>query len=650
MQKPSFGWSGTRSSFGGSRRSSTGGRTSIGPLRVRNESGALTRSASRDRGNVGGQSSTKRRSSSTSGKPSSARKSHIPRFGLGASSVRRSSAYGTSSASYGSSGIVKDTRPLNNKEYMKQCIRTLIEFLSENGYGHALSPKQLITPTTKEIVSIFEFLFSFINYHSNLHGSNVKFEDEIPKRLKQLGYPININKSAMFTMGSPHTWPHILGAIMWLLDFVKTALSLDVESLMFQSEGFDDADDSRFLFSYLEKCYEDFMNGQDDFDTHERMLAENMKIGNHIATEDLDQLENDIRGLNAELEMLELEPDKMASLNDRKQLLQTDLKRFENYLQELESHKRSLSLRQQEKDEDFQRAVLEEKQQLEEIQHLQHIYDTQELSAADVERINREKRDLTRHVEALEKEKEEIDKQIWNEEMEISRQHEEAENHVQEYNNQARQLKLIPPTAENAHGIDYEMRTQVHNQHPDFAGIVDFAGTIKPALIQVKKQVSDAVHETQNRMISEEEACDQLMDMVNERKEEVEMFTTKLRRLEVDVESVRERTNQDCRKKQDELQELLQEVQNLKTQQQMTVEDAERDLHEFKKKCEKDAAGMDADLQSYGYFLVEATRLIFQHHSDIVEHIAKLNRKAEAMLRQAKSFQVPELNLPDPDS
>ncbi|XP_070549809.1 kinetochore protein NDC80 homolog [Ptychodera flava] len=143
---------------------------------------------------------------------------------------------------------------------------------------------------------------------------------------------------------------------MWLLDFVETALSLDVESFMFESEGFDDADDSRFLFGYLEKCYAGFLNGHDDFETHERMLAENMKIGNHIATEDLDQLENAIRTLNAELEILELESDKMASLNDRKQLLQTDLKRFENYLQEFESHKSSLSLWQQEKDEDFQRA------------------------------------------------------------------------------------------------------------------------------------------------------------------------------------------------------------------------------------------------------------------------------------------------------
>ncbi|XP_077977055.1 kinetochore protein NDC80 homolog [Glandiceps talaboti] len=642
MQKTTFG---SRGNFGlgASGRVSTGGRMSTGALRVRND-GAVTRSATKS--SLGPGSSAKRRSGT--GKPSSLRKSNIPRFGLGPTTSRRSSTYSTGGGTYANPGIVKDTRPLSNKDYMRQNIKTLLEFLSERGYHHTLSPKKLMSgPTTKDIVSIFEFLFEVMNNTCNLNGKGVKFEDEIPKRLKLLGYPVTISKSSMFNMGSPHTWPHILGAIMWLVDLIKAALHFDVESILYApTKGFDVDDemqDRKALFTFFERTYDDFMSGTDTFEVHEQQLADSMKLIGQIAPGDLDQLENEVRGLSAELEILSVEPDQLAELSNKKQLLKCDLENFKTYVHEMEAHKQSLDQRLQEKEEEFQRAELGEKQQLAEIQRLQHIYDTQEFSAADVERINREKRDLARHLETLDKEKEEVDKQMWAEEMEIAKQHEETEKHVQEYNSLARQLKLIPVTAENAHGIDYEMRSQFHNQHPDFAGI-DFNGTIKPALIQLKKQVSDAVHETQNRFISEEEGLDQLVDMTNEREEEIAMYTTKLRRLEAEIESVRERTSQDCKKKQDELQSMLQEIQTLRTEQQMTVEDAERDLTETKRRCEQRMAEMKQKLENYGLFMVEATRIVLTHHTDITEHFNRLQSNAENILEHTKAIEIPKLD------
>ena len=43
-----------------------------------------------------------------------------------------------------------------------------------------------------------------------------KMEEEIPKLLRLLGYLISISKSAMFSVGSLHTWPTLLAALTWL--------------------------------------------------------------------------------------------------------------------------------------------------------------------------------------------------------------------------------------------------------------------------------------------------------------------------------------------------------------------------------------------------------------------------------------------------
>ena len=46
-------------------------------------------------------------------------------------------------------------------------------------------------------------------------------EEEIPAIFRKLGYPFAITKSSMLTVGSPHTWPHILAALSWLRNLIE---------------------------------------------------------------------------------------------------------------------------------------------------------------------------------------------------------------------------------------------------------------------------------------------------------------------------------------------------------------------------------------------------------------------------------------------
>lgn len=107
-----------------------------------------------------------------------------------------------------------DPRPLGDKAYINSCIRQLISFLSSRGFDSALSPRTLAAPTAKEFAALCLFLFRQADENFKF-GS--KTEDDVPTVFKQLRYPFQISKSALYAVGSPHTWPSLLTALSWLV-------------------------------------------------------------------------------------------------------------------------------------------------------------------------------------------------------------------------------------------------------------------------------------------------------------------------------------------------------------------------------------------------------------------------------------------------
>lgn len=141
-----------------------------------------------------------------SGKHAGANRTHQ---GKPSSSQRRHSVY----YSNGQTPRV-DPRPLGDKAYINSCVRQLISFLSSRGFDSALSPKTLASPTAKEFAALSLFLFRQADENFKF-GS--KTEDDVPTVFKQLRYPFQISKSALYAVGSPHTWPSLLTALTWLV-------------------------------------------------------------------------------------------------------------------------------------------------------------------------------------------------------------------------------------------------------------------------------------------------------------------------------------------------------------------------------------------------------------------------------------------------
>ena len=70
--------------------------------------------------------------------------------------------------------------------------------------------------------SAWSFCVSWVQVDPHLSPKVLgKVEDDIPALYKRLRYPFQISKSALFAVGSPHTWPGLLAALAWLVELLS---------------------------------------------------------------------------------------------------------------------------------------------------------------------------------------------------------------------------------------------------------------------------------------------------------------------------------------------------------------------------------------------------------------------------------------------
>ncbi|MGH0161523.1 UNVERIFIED_CONTAM: hypothetical protein FKN15_041414 [Acipenser sinensis] len=221
--------------------------------------------------------------------------------------MSRNSAFG----GFGGAEKIKDPRPLHDKSFVQQCIRQLCEYLGENGFPSPVTVKSLQSPTSKEFLKIFSFIYSFLDPTFQMPTS--KIEEEIPRILKDLGYPFPISKSSMYSVGAPHTWPQILGGLIWLIDSVKLFDTMREQDLLFPdfSDGGIETEDgiefNKLFISYTSKSYDRFMQGADTFEEEDAEFFPKLKDLYNVDEAHLESLAEKYKILTDEVERLEKE-------------------------------------------------------------------------------------------------------------------------------------------------------------------------------------------------------------------------------------------------------------------------------------------------------------------------------------------------------
>uniref|UniRef100_A0A6U2B990 Kinetochore protein NDC80 n=1 Tax=Micromonas pusilla TaxID=38833 RepID=A0A6U2B990_MICPS len=208
-----------------------------------------------------------------------------------------------------------DPRPVGEKAFTNLCARQLISYLSTHGFSSSLSPKAMTSPTTKEFASLVSFLFKVLDENFK---SGSKFEEDITTVFKQLRYPFQISKSSLYAVGSAHTWPHLLAALIWL---VHVYIYEDEVKKVEQSKG----RDSNFL-NHTYRAYAYFLAGDDAASTtlEREFVSAQTEISRDLAN-DIQALESDNSDLHHALTEMVRKDDETVPLEKDYLLREADV-------------------------------------------------------------------------------------------------------------------------------------------------------------------------------------------------------------------------------------------------------------------------------------------------------------------------------------
>lgn len=162
---------------------------------------------------------------------------------------------------------------------------------------------------------------------------------------------------------------------------------------------------------------------------------------------------------------------------------------------------------------------------------LQAQVDAQDICPEDIDRMNADKDQLVRTLEALSQAKEEASRVFWDRELQVQKRLDTVEKLVQEYNYTAERLALIPADACNAGGHDFELVFNAHASRLDGLLTTDPKQVILPLLGSMREECHAAIHQAQDRLMSLQEGLDRLSEALVDKQEEVTQAEEKIKRI-----------------------------------------------------------------------------------------------------------------------
>ncbi|KAF3761380.1 putative kinetochore protein NDC80 [Cryphonectria parasitica EP155] len=481
-------------------------------------------------------------------------------------------------------GVPRDPRPLKDRAYQTRIGQELLDYLAQNNFElemkHVLSQNVIKSPTQKDFNYMFQWLYHRID-PSYRFLKNI--DQEVPPLLKQLRYPYEkgITKSQIAAVGGQN-WYMFLGVLHWMMQLAQMleAYSLNRYEDACLEAGVDVIGD-HITFDFLGRAYDDWLGMPEDSSEehakkalapHVEHMAEQFEASNGKYQQELQMLEAENARLLQEIEDLEKMTPDPAVLDNHHQIMEEDRVKFEEY--------NTLAVQRSEKYESRIQVLLEELEKMsqelheaeEERRGLQKVVDDQGISMADIDRMTSERERLQKGIESASQRLDEVKKKVADKEMEASRKLDDLERMVDRYNTLAYQIGLMPATAANAKGKDYELRVTV-NEGPNFTASqlkgsyadgfenerlladphtgyqpahilnLDLRGQVKNAFAALRKEISERRSASMDTMMKDYELLDNIKEAMEDKRNEVEALEHRVRAAEEEHEKTKEVTN-----------------------------------------------------------------------------------------------------------
>lgn len=476
-------------------------------------------------------------------------------------------------------GVPRDPRPLKDRTYQAKIGQELLDYLTHNNFEldmkHSLGQNTLKSPTQKDFNFIFQWLYHRID---PAYRFQKNIDAEVPPILKQLRYPYekSITKSQIAAVGGQN-WSTFLGMLHWMM---QLAQMLD----RYEAGEYDDAcaeagvdvSGDRIIFRFLSGAYRDWLqveDGDDEEDAekllvpHVEAMAADFEKGNARYAEEMKILEAENVALKAQIGEAEKGAPDLAKLEKHFQILEDDKRKFEEYNANVEGKVEKYEHRIKILADEIERTEAELREAEQEKADLQDSVDRQGITVQDIDRINSERERLAKGVEATAIRLEEIKKKVAEKELEAGRKLEDLERVVDKYNSLCYHIGLIPASAPNAKGEEYELHL-ITNEGPNFStsqmGVsqhadsdrlladpitgyhpahllnLDLRGLVKSHFSSLRKEISERRSVAVDADMKNHELLDSIKEAIDDKRSEVEALEHRVRAAEEEFEKTKE--------------------------------------------------------------------------------------------------------------
>ncbi|KAL5357790.1 HEC/Ndc80p family-domain-containing protein [Aspergillus floccosus] len=480
-------------------------------------------------------------------------------------------------------GVPRDPRPLRDRAYQARIGQELLEYLTHNNFElemkHSLGQNTLRSPTQKDFNYIFQWLYHRIDPGYRFQKS---MDAEVPPILKQLRYPYEkgITKSQISAVGGQN-WATFLGMLHWLMQLAQMMDRFIMgEYDEACAEAGVDVTGDRIIFRFLTGAYHDWLQGGEDEDDemaekrlvpHIELMAQEFEKGNEKYVQEMQVLEAENRALRDQIEELEKNAPDMAKLDKHFRILEDDKRKFEDYNQNVQGKIEKYENRIKFLDDELKKTEADLQAVEEERSSLQASVDRQGLTIQDIDRMNTERERLQKSLDDTIGRLEETHARVMAKEAETSKKLEDLEEIVKTYNTLGYQNSLIPASAVNAKGEEYELSLNVNETnfsasqiggapnrispegdrllaepftgyHPAHLLNLDLRGQIRSNLQALRKEINERRKQAIDADLERRNLLDNIKEAMDEKRSEVEALEHRRRAAEEEFERMKEIT------------------------------------------------------------------------------------------------------------
>ncbi|KAJ8102462.1 HEC/Ndc80p family-domain-containing protein [Lipomyces tetrasporus] len=536
--------------------------------------------------------------------------------------------------------MMKDTRPIRDRAYQNMIANSVYEYLINNNFEldmkHSITPKSLKSPTQKDFVMMFQWLFRRLDPGYKFTKS---IENEVIPLMKIAGYPYldTLSKSQLVAVGGQN-WGAYLAMLYWLVEIAETFDAFDNKD--YDIDEPEDTGLNQIVINYITKSYSAFLQNEDDYSEYEAEMRESFEERIAAIKTTTDEYAKQKQKFEQELQDMEQSLPSLAALQNKGEALESDLAKFQEYIENMEKRKTKWSTMLENINEELTTMEQEFTTLEKEKATLEEKIAGQGLAPADIDNIIGQREQLSKAIQGNDAKSSEITRKLQEKEQLARQAFDSLDTAVQRYTSLGYRIGILPAGAPNcpeSRNFEISLSSPLAEENlgarPNaILNGLDLRHEVRPALQKFRMEVAAKVHKAQDESIRLQSLLDRVAEVLADKRDQLDTLEAQISAAKITYDEAFETMTSDASSSHAEIEKLERKIQAMR----IGVQDGRLQLEQ---RAERVVIEYDHMQHAAELIREQMQRKI----SDYIEKIVGFKLHVQAELEEHENFVVDEL-------